>query len=157
MQKSIHGTAIAFGAAGVLIRGASGSGKSTLALRLIDAEGFGAGILPLRAILVADDQVVLTHREAGLFASPPKKLAGLLELRGIGIMPFPHEPSVRVVMVADLVADAKVNRLPDVPFAPVLLEGVNLPAITLGQSDPASPAKLRSALSLVGSWWAEKP
>jgi HPr kinase/phosphorylase len=154
---SIHGTAIAFGEAGVLIRGVPGSGKSTLALRLIDAEGFGAGNVPLRAKLVADDQVELTRKDDGLFASPPPLLAGLLELRGIGIMPFPYQPSARIVLVVDLVADAMVNRLPDQPFATIPLEGINLPGVILAQSDPSSPAKLRSALSQTGLLQAYKP
>jgi HPr kinase/phosphorylase len=145
---SIHATAIVFGEAGVLIRGAPGAGKSTLALRLIDTEGYGAGDVPLRAKLVADDQVELTRKDDGLFASPPPLLAGLLELRGIGLMPFPYQPSARIVLVVDLVADAKVDRLPEKPFATVQLEGINLPGIILARSDPSGPAKLRSAVSL---------
>ncbi len=145
---SIHATAIVFGEAGVLIRGAPGSGKSTLALHLIDTEGYGAGDVPLRAKLVADDQVELTCQDNGLFASPPPRLAGLLELRGLGIMSFPYQRSARIVLVVDLVADAMISRLPDKPFATVPLEGMNLPGIMLAQSDPSGPAKLRSALSL---------
>jgi HPr kinase/phosphorylase len=154
---SIHATAIVFGEAGVLIRGAPGSGKSSLALRLIDAEGFGAGTLAMQAKLVADDQVELTRKDGALFASPPPPLAGLLELHGVGIMPFPHQQSARIALVVDLVAAAMVNRLPDKPFATVRLEGVNLPGMAMAQSDPAGPAKLRSALTFIGSWPIEMP
>ncbi len=154
---SIHGTAITFGETGVLIRGAPGSGKSTLALHLIDTEGYGSGNTPLRAKLVADDQVELESDCGSIIASPPPSLAGLLELRGLGLMPFPHQPSTRLALIVDIVPDAKVERLPEKPFSWVALLGVNLPGIVLGQTDIAGPAKLRSSLSHIAAWREEIP
>ena len=56
MASQIHGTCVALGATGVLLRGPAGSGKSDLALRLID----GA------ASLVADDRVALENEAGGV-------------------------------------------------------------------------------------------
>ena len=75
MDQQVHGTCIAIDGAGVLLRGPSGCGKSDLALRLIDGG----------AVLVADDRVSLEARAGDLVASAPDALAGLLEVRGVGI------------------------------------------------------------------------
>jgi len=82
MTVIVHGTCVLIGPRAVLLRGPSGSGKSDLAFRLIRGEGPSA-------MLVADDQVGLDVEEARLVASPPAALAGLLELRGLGLMPLP--------------------------------------------------------------------
>ncbi|WP_040850329.1 HPr kinase/phosphorylase, partial [Nitrospirillum viridazoti] len=75
----VHATCVSVGGAGVLLRGASGSGKSDLALRLVDAG----------ALLVADDQVALAADPTAtlLTATAPERLAGLIEVRGLGILP----------------------------------------------------------------------
>ena len=68
----IHASCAARNGNGVLLSGPPGSGKSDLLLRLLD-RGF---------CLVADDQVEICEGAA----SPPEALAGLLEIRGLGIM-----------------------------------------------------------------------
>ncbi|GBR71314.1 hypothetical protein GKA01_17630 [Gluconobacter kanchanaburiensis NBRC 103587] len=75
---------MAWEGAGVLISGPSGSGKSELALMLMDV-GFD---------LVADDRVLLD----GVVASAPERLAGLIEVRGVGILrtPFVINAPVRL-------------------------------------------------------------
>ena len=60
---------------GALIEGPSGAGKSDLGLRCLDHG--------LR--LVADDQVVLFASGGSLFGRAPGPLAGLIEVRGVGI------------------------------------------------------------------------
>src|SRR5579863_3848988 len=90
----------AFGApgdCGVLLLGESGAGKSDLALRLI-AEG---------AQLVADDRVELFARDGVLWAQPPKSLAGLIEVRGVGILSLSFEPEARIGLVVQLVPREK--------------------------------------------------
>lgn len=80
---------------GVLLLGPSGSGKSDLALRLI-GRGF---------ILVGDDRVTLAD---GL-VRPVPSLAGLLEVRGLGIVRRPFLPQARLALVVSL---GEPDRLP---------------------------------------------
>lgn len=88
----IHATTVARGDAGILILGTSGSGKSSLALQL----------MALGAVLVADDQTRLDASDAGLIASAPPDLVGLIEARGIGILRVPAVAAVRIVLAVDL-------------------------------------------------------
>src|SRR5258708_30463148 len=99
----VHATAVAIDGAGVLLLGPSGAGKSDLALRLID-QG---------AALIADDQVELDVSVAGLMATAPASLAGLIEIRGVGIRRCPTIPGAILRLAVDLVAPAMVDRLPE--------------------------------------------
>ena len=86
------------GSRAVLIRGPAGSGKSRLAWALIDAAAAGR----IRfARLVADDRVELTASHGRLLVRPPAALAGLIEVRGLGVRRVAYEP----VAVAGLVID----------------------------------------------------
>ncbi len=134
-EQLVHGTAVAISGAGVLLRGASGSGKSDLALRLID-QG---------AVLVSDDQSVLQRQGPDVFVSAPAKLAGKLEVRGIGIVRMPDAGSTRLRMVVDLVPSGDVDRLPERRTAAVL--GVDIPCLRLNPGEHAAPIKLKLALS----------
>ena len=91
----IHASCAARHGSGVLLTGAPGSGKSDLLLRLLD-RGFA---------LVADDQVEVID---GVASAPPS-LAGLLEIRGLGIVRLPYERSVPLALVAAIGRD---DRLP---------------------------------------------
>lgn len=130
----IHATCISMAGAGVLLRGPSGAGKSDLALRLIDGG----------ALLVADDQVLLTPEGGHVHARSPADLAGLLEVRGVGIMPVPSTAEVRLVLIADLAHPDAVDRLPDPDQA--VLCGCRLPRIVLAPFEASAPAKLRLAV-----------
>lgn len=103
MSTLVHGTCVAFGTAGILLRGPSGSGKSDLALRLIAAG----------ASLVADDQVMLDDVGDSVIACAPPALAGLLEVRGLGIVRMTPGPPVRLWLVADLSTPDGVARMPE--------------------------------------------
>ncbi|MEN3167288.1 HPr kinase/phosphatase C-terminal domain-containing protein [Gluconobacter sp. OJB] len=83
-EDSVHASCVAWNGEAVLISGPPGAGKSELALRLMDA-GFD---------LVADDRVLLE----GVVASAPARLAGLIEVRGVGILrtPFVVKATVRL-------------------------------------------------------------
>lgn len=132
---------------GVLIRGRPGSGKSELALRLIDAAGLGSGDTPLRGRLVADDQTLLMRGGNMLLASAPAALAGLIELRGQGILTMPHVASVPVSLVVDLRDRHEIERLPDERLLSTEIAGVTLPRIVLDQTQPAAPAIIRMILT----------
>ncbi|MBG1233825.1 HPr kinase/phosphorylase [Aestuariivirga litoralis] len=146
-MSSIHATCIVVGKTGVLIRGASGSGKSSLALRMIDGEGFGLHEKILRTRLVADDQVVLRGKGKKLVASAPEKINGLIEIRGIGILPAKHKRKTRVKLVVDLGPAVSIPRLPEDAEGKIELEGIRLRRIFLDAASPSAASALRAAVS----------
>lgn len=131
--NNVHGTAIAIEGRGVLIRGASGAGKSLLALDLLDhytARG-------KQAELVADDQVMVSRQGDELRLSPPQSIAGMIELRGRGIVHRPFRAHIVLVLLVDLVPD--LARLPHSDAFRDELFGVALarcPVPVRGQTDP---------------------
>jgi HPr kinase/phosphorylase len=141
-----HGTCIALGPHGILIRGPSGAGKSDLALRLIDAPGCGTGAIVLHASLIADDQVQIRRIDDCLMAKAPARLRGLMEIRGLGIVNADCEPEVRLAMVVDLAPRASIERLPTEAGEAVLL-GVRLPLIRIDATSASAPARLRAGLA----------
>ena len=99
--QNVHGTGLLLGSTGVLLRGPSGAGKSVLALSLLERwEGRG-----LPAFLVSDDRVDLVQTGRELSMQAPEALAGLIELRGRGIVKRPHRSPVVLHLVIDLVPD----------------------------------------------------
>jgi HPr kinase/phosphorylase len=135
----VHGTSVALGGDGILLRGPSGSGKSDLAARLIDGG----------ARLVADDQTELRLVAGALRMSPPRTIAGLIELRGIGILPAPSVGSAVLRLVVDLVPPERLERLPEPQRCELL--GVSVPLIALAPFEASAPAKLRLALRALGT------
>jgi len=115
------------GADALLLLGPPGAGKSDLLLRLID-RGF---------TLVADDQVLI---ENGL-ARPPEALAGLLEVRGLGLFHLPYRAPARLRLVIEL--GPEPVRLP----APQRHEALNLPLITLAPAPASAAARAAWALN----------
>lgn len=146
--ERVHGTAIALLVDGVaraaLIRGPSGAGKSDLALRCL-ATGPTA-LLPWPVRLVADDQVVVTRRGDRPMASAPESIAGLIEVRGLGVVRFDPLAEARLVMLVDLVAAGMIERLPD-PVPSDILLGVALPVLQLHAFDCSSAVKLLIGLA----------
>lgn len=134
MTTLLHATCVAIGGHAVLLRGPSGAGKSDLALRLIDAG----------AVLVSDDQTRVEAAGGRLLASPPPAIAGLLEVRGLGLVRLPHRPGTAVVLVVDLVAPEDVERLP--AETGIELEGVRLPLVRLAPFEASAAAKVRLAV-----------
>lgn len=127
----------------MLLRGPSGSGKSDLALRLIDNG----------ATLVSDDYTDLSVREGVLTASAPETIAGLMEVRGVGIVRLspksePAKP-VPVALLVDLVHDSEtVERLPE-PQTETLLPGHPVRRVVLDPFEASAPAKVRLAVRIV--------
>ena len=81
-KKTVHGTCVALGDAGALLRGSCGSGKSDLALRFLYLP---SGPLGAEPALVADDQVILRRDGDHVIASCPQTLERKIEVRGCGI------------------------------------------------------------------------
>jgi HPr kinase/phosphorylase len=136
-MTTVHASAVLVGARAVLIRGPSGAGKSRLALQLIEAAR--AGSLQF-ARLVGDDRVYLQAVGGRLLVRPAEALAGLIEVRGVGIVRLPYEPSAVVGLVVDLGAEA--DRLPEVDKRQTALEGIKLPRLAVAAGDSALPAVL---------------
>ncbi len=134
MVQTIHATCVSLSGAGVLLRGPSGCGKSDLALRLIDAG----------ALLVADDRVAIELVGGVPWGACPPALAGLLEVRGVGILPVPWVGAAPLALVVDLVPPGEVERLPGPATADVA--GISLPSLRLAPFEASAPAKLRLAL-----------
>ena len=136
---NIHATCVAINGKGVLILGDSGSGKSDLALRLMD-EG---------ARLVADDRTELSVERGGLCARAPKSIAGLIEVRGFGIVAQPFASKAFVALAVKL--DTAPERLPEPAFyAPPqpLQLAKKPPFILLDGRLPSAAAKIRLALAV---------
>lgn len=151
----LHANCVAVGVVGVLIVGPPGSGKSDLTLRLIDAAGSGLGRRPITAVLVSDDQVLVAARAGRLYASPPKTIAGLLEIRGLGIMRLPYRKSVPLALAVRLAPAAQIDRLPEPRRFEIA--GLSLPVIDIDPTSPSAPARLRAAISLGRSPLRNRP
>jgi HPr kinase/phosphorylase len=122
---SIHASAVLVGDRAVLIRGPSGSGKSRLAFDLILA-GRAGQIAP--ATLIGDDRVHLGAREGQLIVTPAPALAGLIEIRGLGIRRCDFAQEAAVGLVVDL--DARdAARMPLPQALTVQLYGIIIPRI----------------------------
>jgi HPr kinase/phosphorylase len=133
----VHASCCAWSGLAVLLRGTPGSGKSDLALRLVDA-GFQ---------LVADDRVDLAVKHGAVTASAPATLAGLIEVRGLGILDFGSPSTVPLGLLADLAPAATIERMPEPATEAVL--GVPLPVIRIDPTAPSAVARVRAALAVL--------
>jgi HPr kinase/phosphorylase len=131
----IHGSCASKGGLGVLLLGPSGSGKSDLVLRL-RAHGFE---------LVADDRVDVVDG----IARPPPALAGLLEVRGLGIFRLPHVAETKLALVVDLAPvfpsplfSHGAPRLPE----PERHAALDLPLVRIDAGAASAPERVALAL-----------
>ncbi|WP_431281061.1 HPr kinase/phosphorylase [Humitalea sp. 24SJ18S-53] len=130
----LHGSAAAWNAEGVLLLGRPGAGKSDLVLRLLD-HGFR---------LVADDQVVLSDRDGIATADAPDALAGMLEVRGLGLLTgLAHGPAA-IRLVVDCVERAEEPRLPEP--RDWTHGSARVPRVALHAIDSSAPQKVMAAM-----------
>lgn len=123
---TIHACAVLVGARAILIRGPAGAGKSRLALELIQAAAYGRLAF---CRLIADDRVHVAASHGRLLARAPANLAGLMEIRGIGIRRLPYESVAVVGLVVDL--ETASERMPQAAAATTEIEGVQLPRLAV--------------------------
>jgi HPr kinase/phosphorylase len=143
---SVHASAVLVGNRAVLIRGQSGAGKSRLAFDLILAGR--AGQIP-PAMLVGDDRVRLQANEGQLVVRPAHELAGLIEIRGLGIRRCEFVGEAIVGLVVDLSA-ADAERLPPPEALLADIYGATIPRIPVGSGQlplPLVVAALTTAAS----------
>ena len=142
MSQLHQATCVAIGGRAVLIEGPPGSGKSSLALVLIDRG----------AVLIGDDGVTLDLRPDAtlahrLLASPPPNIAGLLEVRNVGLLRFETAREVPVALVLRLDRDAP--RFIETSEAAELL-GAAIPLVRLWPDSPALHLRAEAALKAYG-------
>jgi HPr kinase/phosphorylase len=124
-MSTVHASCVSFGGRGILIRGASGAGKSRLAHILI----LRGPLYGFEVRLVADDRVAVTMEDGALIGRPPKILAGLLEVRGLGLIRLPYLPQTRLDLVLDILPEREIPRLPAPEDCEIGLNGVTLPRV----------------------------
>ncbi len=145
-SASAHASAVLVGHRAVLIRGPSGAGKSRLAFDLILA-GRSGQVPP--SVLVGDDRVHLEASNGQLVVRPARELAGLIEIRGLGIRRCDFAEEAVVGLVVDLNA-ADAERLPPPEALTTTLSGIEIPRIPVGPGYAALPLTI-AALTMTAS------
>lgn len=130
----LHAGLVLVGTCGVLITGRSGAGKSTLA-RALAVQARATGLF---GAMVADDIVQVTATGGRLIGRPHVRTAGLMEVRGMGVVPVAHEPAAVINVVVAL------NQIPErLPEPHLMLMGVSLPHLNWPERwQPADAAVL---------------
>jgi serine kinase of HPr protein (carbohydrate metabolism regulator) len=139
LPETVHASAFLLRVTGILVRGASGSGKSSLVMELLsgDAE---------TARLIADDRVILSVLHGRLVADVPAALAGLLEVRGLGLVKLPYIAPVVIRLIVDLVAPGKCPRVPEEAEAWTEFGGVSLPRLPLPAGGTRGRDRIHAAI-----------
>ena len=100
---SVHASVVQFNQGAVMLMGPSGSGKSTLALALIRQKN---------AHLVADDRALLQiDAEQNLCATAPENIAGLIEVRGMGLLRIGTEGAARAPAIIRLAVELVARKM----------------------------------------------
>lgn len=124
---NIHGTAIVVGQIGLLFLGPSGVGKSSLAFACLAS----ARQLGLFCALVADDRVLLSERDGAVVGECPPSIAGLIEIRGTGILRIPSVSSNKIDFAVLPGDPATAERLPPEDEQIAVAEITRLPVIRM--------------------------
>jgi len=135
----MQASAVAIAGRALFIEGPPGSGKSSLALALIDRG----------AQLIGDDAVTLQREDNCLLASPPPNIAGLIELRGIGIATLPPATPAPVALILAL-GGPTPERLPETPLPPRTIAGIAVPVLAFEPGSIAPALRAEWALRLHG-------
>ena len=146
-HASVHASAVLVERRAILIRGPSGAGKSRLAFDLILAGR--AGQIP-PAILVGDDRIHLEARSGQLMVRPAPQLAGMIEIRGLGIRRCEYAGEAAIGLVIDLAAP-DAERLPPAEALLAHVHGVEIPRIPVGSGYPALPLVVAALTTTMGS------
>ena len=131
---ALHGTCVDIQGSGVLICGKSGTGKSSLALQLMDRG----------AILIADDQTLLSLEREELILQSPVSLKGMMEVRGVGLCSFPVQQKSCLRLCVEICETEELERLPK----PLFIEYYDrkIPLLKLNKDDPLGALKVELKL-----------
>ncbi|PDV85308.1 serine/threonine protein kinase [Rhizobium sp. H4] len=143
---NIHATAIVVGRTGLLFSGPSGWGKSMLAFTCMTE----ARRLGFFTALVADDQVLLSGEAGSVIATCPSSIAGLIELRGTGIVRLDHIPQAAMHYAVLPGSASGENRVPPEGEIVSLAAGFSLPALRLLTGVPSPLAVLMAKAPDIG-------
>lgn len=135
----VHATCVSRHGIAALLQGGPGAGKSDLALRFIETFS--------DARLVADDRTDLSARDGDVWASAPRALHGLIEVRGLGMLRRPAA-TARVGLVVNLIDSDTAARIAEPDHADLL--GVTIPALPFWPFGASAPHKLAIALETIG-------
>jgi serine kinase of HPr protein (carbohydrate metabolism regulator) len=135
-QILANASCVAIGGRGVLILGEPGSGKSSLALALIDRG----------AVLVGDDGVTLDLVGGRVIASPPPHIAGLAEVRNVGLIRL---PTTSAPLAIALRLTRETRRHPEEADRLPLL-GTAIPLVALWPESHVLHLRAEHALALYG-------
>jgi len=135
----LQASAVVIAGRALLIEGPPGSGKSSLALALIDR---GAG-------LIGDDGVTLERHGEWLIASSPPNIAGLLEVRGVGLARVAVAPPAPVALILALGGPAP-ERLPETPLPHRMIAGVAVPVLAFDPGTIAPAPRAEWAMRVHG-------
>ena len=149
---SVHASAVLVGNRAVLIRGPSGAGKSRLAFDLILAGRTGQ--IPA-AVLVGDDRVHLDASSGQLVVRPARELAGLIEIRGLGIRRCDFAEEAIVGLVVDLSAAGCRAPAAAGGAAEHGFLGVKIPRIPVGAGLSALPLVVAALTTTASSDFAQ--
>ncbi|HVR91187.1 MAG TPA: HPr kinase/phosphatase C-terminal domain-containing protein [Novosphingobium sp.] len=138
MSVAHQASCVAIAGRAVLIEGAPGSGKSSLALALIDRG----------AMLIGDDGAMLEAADGRLLASPHPNIAGLLEVRNLGLIPYPVAERVPVALVITL--DPEAPRFIEAA-SQVERAGMAVPLVRLWPESPLLALRAELALARFGT------
>lgn len=138
MSVAHQASCVAISGRALLIEGAPGSGKSSLALALIDRG----------AVLIGDDGVMLEAVDGRLMASPHPNIAGLLEVRNLGLIAYPVAENIPVALVIAL--DPEAPRFIE-GAATVERAGIAVPLVRLWPESPVLTLRAELALARFGA------
>ncbi len=131
-----HCSVVEIDGIGVMIEGPSGAGKSSVALGLLDV----ACARGLDAALVSDDQALIETRDGRLVAHAPASIAGLAEQRGFGIVKVQHREKAQIGLVAHIVDDESIDRIPEQQFE--VFDGVEVRRIEVPRRHEAAAIRI---------------
>lgn len=133
----IHASSVVIDGKAVLLSGPSGVGKSDLALRLIDRG----------ATMLCDDYTHISNIEGTLVGRPLPNIAGLLEVRGLGLIRIPHSMEAPIALVVQLldINDPQPERMP-LSLTKRILCGVELALLSIHSFEASAPLKIELAL-----------